>query len=47
MPMAAPKAGNSKPAIRSVPGFSTWAGRIHTAMASSVSEIGHAAPLAT
>ena len=47
MPMAAPKAGNVNPAILSVPGCSMLAGRIQTAMASRVSEIGHAAPLAT
>ena len=47
MPMAAPKAGSAKPATLSVPGFSMSAGRIQTAMARSVSEIGHAAPLLT
>ncbi len=45
MPTSAPKAGSANPALRSVPGYSTSAGISHTAMASSVSDTGQAAPL--
>ena len=47
MLIATPKAGSAKPATRSIPRFSTSGGRIHTATARSVSEIGHATPLET
>ena len=47
MPMAAPNAGNANPATLSVPGFSMSAGRIQTARARRVREMGQAAPLLT